>query len=73
MKMKSQSEVRARVVLKFKVRLPQEYFDSIATAMEMVGCGSRAAQGARNLDQQWDKLTKIREHWERMITRDSEL
>ena len=26
----------------FKVRLPQEYFDSIATSMEMVGCGSRA-------------------------------
>ena len=38
---------------RFKVvRLPQEYFDSIATAMEMVGCGSRASQGARNLDQQ---------------------
>ena len=27
----------------------------------------------RNLDQHWDKLAKIREHWERMITRDTEL
>ena len=26
----------------FKVRLPPEYFDSIATSMDMVGCGSRA-------------------------------
>ena len=26
---------------RLKVRLPQAYFDSIATAMEMVGCGSR--------------------------------
>ena len=31
------------------------------------------SQGARNLDQQWDKLAKIREHWERAITRDTEL
>ena len=31
------------------------------------------SQGARNLDQQWDELAKIREHWERTITRDTEL
>ena len=31
----------------FEVRLPQEYFDSIATAMEMVGCGSRAVSGRK--------------------------
>ena len=31
----------------FKVRLPQEYFDSIATAMEMVGCGSRDVPGRK--------------------------
>ena len=30
----------------FKVRL-QEYFDSIATSMEMVGCGSRAVPGRK--------------------------
>ena len=28
------------------------------------------SQGARNLDQQWVKLAKIREHWERVITRE---
>ena len=28
---------------------------------------------SQNLDQQWDKLAKIREHWERAITRDTEL
>ena len=32
-----------------------------------------AVAGRKNLDQQWDKLAKIREHWERMITRDTEL
>ena len=31
----------------FKVRLPQVYFDSIATTMEMVGCGTRAVPGRR--------------------------
>ena len=31
----------------FKVRLPQEYFDSLATAIEMVGCGSRAVPGRK--------------------------
>ena len=31
------------------------------------------SQGARMLDQQWDKLAKIREHWERTITQDTEL
>ena len=31
----------------FKVRLPQEYFDSIATAIEMVGCASRAVPGRK--------------------------
>ena len=31
------------------------------------------SQSARNLDQQRDKLAKIREHWERTITRDTEL
>ena len=31
----------------FKVRLLQEYFDSIATAMEMVGCGSRGVPGRK--------------------------
>ena len=48
----------------FKVRLPQEYFDSIATAMAMVGCGSRAVPARK---------AKIREHWVRTITRDTEL
>ena len=33
----------------------------------------KPSQGGRNLDQQWDKLAKIREHWERTITRDTEL
>ena len=31
----------------FKVRLPQECFDSISTSMEMVGCGSRAVPGRK--------------------------
>ena len=31
----------------FKVRFPQDYFDSSATAMEMVGCGSRAVSGRK--------------------------
>ena len=31
----------------FKVRLPQEYFDSIAITMEMVGCGTRAVPGRK--------------------------
>ena len=31
----------------FKVRLPQEYSDSIATAVEMVGCGTRAVPGRK--------------------------
>ena len=31
----------------FKVRLLQEYFDSIATAMDMVGCGTRAVPGRK--------------------------
>ena len=31
------------------------------------------SQGARNLDQQWDNLAKMREQWERTITRDTEL
>ena len=50
---------------------PQEYFDSMATAMEMV-VDREPSQGARDLDQQWDKLAKVREHWERTITRDIE-
>ena len=36
---------------KFKVRLPQEYFDSIATAKEMVGCGSRTVSGRKKSGQ----------------------
>ena len=32
-----------------------------------------SSQGVRDLDQQRDELAKIREHWERMITRDTEL
>ena len=44
-------------------------FDSSATAMEMVGCGSRAVSGRKKSGQQWDKLAKIREHWEPTITR----
>ena len=35
--------------------------------------GREPSQGARNLDRQWDKLAKIRKHWERAITRDTEL
>ena len=31
----------------FKVRLPQEFFDSIATGMEMVGCGTRTVLGRK--------------------------
>ena len=31
----------------FKVRLPQEYFDSIATTMDMIGCGTRAVRGPK--------------------------
>ena len=31
------------------------------------------SQGARNPDKQRDELAKIREHWERTITRDTEL
>ena len=31
----------------FKVRLPQEYCDSTATAMELVGCGSGAVPGCK--------------------------
>ena len=31
----------------FKVRSPQEYIGSIATATEMVGCGSRAVPGRK--------------------------
>ena len=31
----------------FKVRLFQEYFDSIATAMDMVSCGTRAVPGRK--------------------------
>ena len=37
----------------FKVRLPQEYFDSIATAMEMVGCGTRAVPGRKKTGTSW--------------------
>ena len=35
-------KVHARGRRGFKVRLPREYFDSIATALEMVGCGTQA-------------------------------
>ena len=32
-----------------------------------------SSQGVRDLDQQLDELAKIREHWVRMITGDTEL
>ena len=35
----------------FKVRLPQEHFDSIATSLEMDGCGARAVPGRKRSGQ----------------------
>ena len=40
-------KVRAHGRRGFKVRLPQEYFDSIATTMDMSGCGTRAVPGRK--------------------------
>ena len=48
----------------FKVRLPQDLFDSVATAMERLVVDLEPSQGARNLVQQWDKLAKIRDELE---------
>ena len=40
-------KVHAHGRRRFKVRLLQECFDSIATAMEMVGCGTRTVPGRK--------------------------
>ena len=50
-------KVRAHGRRGFKVRLPQEYFDSIATTMDMIGCGtpcsSRAQENWTNCGTSW--------------------
>ena len=42
-------KVRAHGRRGFKVRLPQEYFDSISTTMDMIGCGTRAVPGRKKI------------------------
>ena len=57
----------------FKVRVPQEYLALRHPPWKWLVVDREPSQGVRDLDEQRDELAKIREHWERMITRDTEL